>query len=106
MVCGLLCATDLPTSVAAFILHAASLLGIDSVIRVIVERQAACKGSASDLERGKLAAATSEIGLAPVVGAARDLVEGRNRGRLGMRTEQGTGTDVQDLLTMIRHHRA
>lgn len=37
---------------------------------------------ASDLDRGKLAAMTSEIGLAEVIEAARNIVEGRVRGRV------------------------
>jgi acrylyl-CoA reductase (NADPH) len=37
---------------------------------------------ASDLDRGKLAAMTSEIRLAEVIEAARNIVEGRVRGRV------------------------
>ena len=73
---------DLPTSVAPFILRAASLLGIDSVRRSMADRQMARQRLASDLDRGKLAATTSEIGLAEVIEAARDIVEGRVRGRI------------------------
>jgi acrylyl-CoA reductase (NADPH) len=63
---------DLPTSVAPFILRGASLLGIDSVMRPIADRRTAWQRLESDLDRGKLAAMTSETGLA----------EGRVRGRI------------------------
>jgi acrylyl-CoA reductase (NADPH) len=73
---------DLPTSVAPFILRGASHLGIDAVMRPIADRRTAWQRLASDLDRGKLAAMTREIGLAEVIQAARDLVEGRVRGRI------------------------
>jgi acrylyl-CoA reductase (NADPH) len=80
--CGLAGGMDLPTSVAPFILRNVSLLGIDSVMRPIADRRAAWKRLESDLDRGKLAAMTSEIGLAEVIEAARNIVEGRVRGRI------------------------
>jgi acrylyl-CoA reductase (NADPH) len=73
---------DLPTSVAPFILGAASLLGIDSVRRPMADRQMAWQRLASDFDRGKLAAMTRKIGRAEVIEAARDIVEGRVRGRI------------------------
>ena len=73
---------DLPTSVAPFILRAASLLGIDSVRRPMADRRMAWQRLASDLDRGKLAAMTRKIGLAEVIEAARNIVEGRVRGRI------------------------
>jgi acrylyl-CoA reductase (NADPH) len=80
--CGLAGGMDLPTSVAPFILRNVSLLGIDSVMRPIADRRTAWKRLESDLDRGKLAAMTSEIGLAEVIEAARNIVEGRVRGRI------------------------
>jgi acrylyl-CoA reductase (NADPH) len=80
--CGLAGGMDLPTSVAPFILRAVSLLGIDSVMRPVSERQAAWQRLTGDLDRGKLADMTTEIGLAEVITAARDIVEGRVRGRI------------------------
>jgi acrylyl-CoA reductase (NADPH) len=80
--CGLAGGMDLPTSVAPFILRAVSLLGIDSVMRPVSERQTAWKRLDSDLDRGKLAEMTTEIGLAEVIEAARSIVEGRVRGRI------------------------
>jgi acrylyl-CoA reductase (NADPH) len=80
--CGLAGGMDLPSSVAPFILRGVSLAGIDSVMCPITERREAWRRLASDLERGKLAAMTSEIGLAEVIGAGRNIVEGRVRGRI------------------------
>ena len=80
--CGLAGGMDLPTSVAPFILRGVSLIGIDSVMRPMPDRQLAWKRLESDLDREKLAAITSEIGLAEVIDAARDIVEGRVRGRI------------------------
>jgi len=70
--CGLAGGMDLPTSVAPFILRGASLLGIGPVMRPNADRRMAWQRLESDLDRGKLAAMTSETGLA----------EGRVRGRI------------------------
>jgi acrylyl-CoA reductase (NADPH) len=80
--CGLAGGMDLPTSVAPFILRGVSLLGIDSVMRPIADRRTAWQRLESDLDRGKLAAMTTEIELAEVIDAARNIVEGRIRGRI------------------------
>jgi acrylyl-CoA reductase (NADPH) len=80
--CGLAGGMDLPTSVAPFILRGVSLVGIDSVMCPIHERQEAWRRLAADLDRGKLAAMTNEIGLAEVIEAGRNIVEGRVRGRI------------------------
>jgi len=80
--CGLAGGMDLPTSVAPFILRGVSLLGIDSVMCRIADRQTAWRRLASELDRGKLAAMTREIGLAEAIEAARNIVEGRARGRI------------------------
>src|ERR1700674_910666 len=61
--CGLAGGMDLPTSVAPFILRGISLLGIDSVMRPRADRELAWKRLEGDLDRGKLADVTSEIGL-------------------------------------------
>ncbi len=85
--CGLAGGMDLPTSVAPFILRSVSLLGIDSVMRPKADRQMAWRRLESDLERGKLADMTTEIGLAEVIEAARNIVEGRVRGRIVVKIE-------------------
>jgi acrylyl-CoA reductase (NADPH) len=80
--CGLAGGMDLPMSVAPFILRAVSLFGIDSVMRPMADRRLAWSRLGSDLEREKLADMTSEIGLAEVIEAAGNIVEGRVRGRI------------------------
>jgi acrylyl-CoA reductase (NADPH) len=85
--CGLAGGMDLPTSVAPFILRGVSLLGIDSVMRPIADRQMAWKRLESDLDRGKLADMTTEIGLAGVIEAAGNIVKGRVRGRIVVKVE-------------------
>jgi acrylyl-CoA reductase (NADPH) len=80
--CGLAGGMDLPTSVAPFILRGVSLLGIDSVMRPMADRQLAWKRLESDLDRGQLAAMTAAVGLDEVIAAAPDIVEGRVRGRI------------------------
>ena len=83
--CGLAGGLDLPGSVAPFILRAVSLLGIDSVMCPQPRRREAWKRLASDLDRGKLAAMTREIGLAEVEEAGRAIVAGEVRGRIVVR---------------------
>jgi acrylyl-CoA reductase (NADPH) len=80
--CGLAGGMDLPTSVAPFILRGVSLLGIDSVMHPMADRRTAWRRLETELDRGKLAGMTSEIGLAEVIEAGRNIVEGRVRGRI------------------------
>ena len=80
--CGLAGGMDLPSNVAPFILRGVSLLGIDSVYRPRADREEAWKRLEFDLDRGKLLEMTSEIGLADVIEAGRQIVEGRVRGRI------------------------
>jgi len=81
-VCGNAAGMDLPTSVAPFILRGVSLLGIDSVMAPKEERIAAWSRLSRDLNRDKLGAMTTTIGFDDVVGAAKDIVDGKVRGRL------------------------
>jgi acrylyl-CoA reductase (NADPH) len=80
--CGLAGGMDLPTSVAPFILRGVSLLGINSVMCPLVLRREAWRRLESDLDRGKLATMTSEIGLADVITTAPRIVEAKVRGRI------------------------
>ena len=73
---------DLPTSVAPFILRGVSLLGIDSVMAPKTRRLEAWDRLARDLDRERLAAITTTIPLDAVIDKARDLMEGRVRGRV------------------------
>ncbi|MGH7246601.1 MAG: MDR family oxidoreductase [Pseudomonadota bacterium] len=80
--CGLAGGMDLPGSVAPFILRAVSLIGIDSVMCPLPLRQQAWRRLEADLDRSKIAAMTSEIGLAEVIEAGRRIVGGKVRGRI------------------------
>ncbi len=80
--CGLAGGMDLPVTVAPFILRGVSLLGIDSVMCPLALRQEAWRRLDAELDRGKMAAMTSEIALADVVDSGRRIVEGQVRGRI------------------------
>jgi acrylyl-CoA reductase (NADPH) len=80
--CGLAGGMDLPGSVAPFILRGVSLIGIDSVMCPLERRQQAWARLESDLDRSKIAAMTSQIGLAGVIEAGKRIVEGQVRGRI------------------------
>jgi acrylyl-CoA reductase (NADPH) len=80
--CGLAGGMDLPGSVAPFILRGVSLLGIDSVMCPLPLRQEAWRRLQTDFDRSKIAAMTTEIGLADVVEAGRRIGEGLVRGRI------------------------
>lgn len=80
--CGLAGGMDLPGSVAPFILRGVCLYGIDSVMCPLDRRKEAWKRLENDLDRQKLAAITSEIGLSDVIGAAPDILSGKVRGRI------------------------
>jgi acrylyl-CoA reductase (NADPH) len=80
--CGLAGGMDLPTSVAPFILRGVSLLGIDSVMCPLPLRREAWKRLETDLDRAKIAAMTTQIGLAEVIEAGKRIVEGQVRGRI------------------------
>ncbi len=80
--CGLAGGMDLPTSVAPFILRGVSLLGIDSVMCPLPVREKAWELLDREIDRDKLAAMTSEIGLAEVIDSAGRILEGGVRGRL------------------------
>ncbi|RUV20653.1 MDR family oxidoreductase [Mesorhizobium sp. M7A.F.Ca.MR.245.00.0.0] len=80
--CGLAGGMDLPTSVAPFILRGVSLLGIDSVMAPKAVRLEAWRRIATDLDLQKLASLSSTIGFDGIVDAARDIVDGKIRGRV------------------------
>ena len=80
--CGLAQGMDFPATVAPFILRGVRLIGIDSVMCPQPRRQQAWQKLAADLDRGKLDAATSEVGLAQAIEVAPALLAGRVRGRV------------------------
>jgi acrylyl-CoA reductase (NADPH) len=80
--CGLAQGMDFPSSVAPFILRSVKLIGIDSVMAPLPKRVAAWERLAKELDAGKLATITHEIGLAQAAALAPELLAGRVRGRL------------------------
>lgn len=80
--CGLAQGSDLATTVMPFILRGVSLLGIDSVMCPQKPRQAAWDRLGRDLDPALLNTIATEIGLADAIPAARDLIDGKVRGRL------------------------
>jgi len=73
---------DLPATVAPFILRGVPLAGVDSVMCPLPLRQEAWRRLETDLDRNKIAAMTSEIGLDEVIDAGRRIVDGQVRGRI------------------------
>lgn len=80
--CGLAGGMDLPTSVAPFILRGVCLLGIDSVMAPRALREEAWRRLADELDHGKLAALSTTIGFEDIPAAARNIVDGKIRGRV------------------------
>ncbi len=80
--CGMAGGLDLPGSVAPFILRGVTLYGIDSVYAPKSVRLAAWERLDRDLDRAKLASTMRRIPFDGVIDAARDIVEGKVRGRL------------------------
>ena len=80
--CGNAGGNDLPTSIAPFILRAVSLLGVDSVKQPNSVRVNAWHRLGHLMNMEKLAAMTRTIGFGDIPGAAREIVEGKVRGRL------------------------
>jgi acrylyl-CoA reductase (NADPH) len=85
--CGLAGGMDLPTTVAPFILRGVTLAGIDSVMCPLELRRQAWNRLETDLQRAKIEAITSEIGLPEVIEATKRIVEGRVRGRIVVRIQ-------------------
>ncbi len=81
-VCGNAQGLDLPTTVAPFILRGVSLLGIDSVNAPMPVREEAWGRLVKELDPKLLERLTREISLEETLAAAREIVEGKVRGRL------------------------
>ncbi|MCM3749640.1 oxidoreductase [Paenibacillus pasadenensis] len=79
--CGLTGGADLPASVFPFILRGVGLHGIDSVWAPRELRLRLWKRMAGDLKPRQLEQLVSEIGLAEVPGAAKELLRGASSGR-------------------------
>ncbi len=84
--CGLAQAMDLPTTVMPFILRSVTLAGVDSVMAPLPKRQRAWDRLARDLDVGKLESMIDEVPLEGAVGKARELMGGKVRGRVVVKT--------------------
>ncbi|MBP0616311.1 MDR family oxidoreductase [Jiella mangrovi] len=80
--CGLAQGMELPSSVAPFILRGVSLLGIDSVMASLERREAAWRRLSEDLDQSVLDQIATDIGFDDLIGAARDIIDGKIRGRI------------------------
>lgn len=80
--CGLAQGMDFRTTVAPFILRGVILVGINSVYRPLADRIEAWRRLAEEIDFAKLDGMTRTIALADAIGAARDLIGGKIRGRL------------------------
>ncbi|MFM9999696.1 MAG: zinc-binding dehydrogenase, partial [Burkholderiaceae bacterium] len=85
--CGLAQGMDLPTTVMPFILRGVTLVGIDSVMAPPAKRQRAWDRLARDLDPGLLESMANEVGLDGVIDMARELMDGKVRGRVVVRIE-------------------
>ena len=80
--CGLAQGMDLPGSVAPFILRGVTLVGIDSVMRPVADRQTAWERLARDLDFGRLDGMVEEVALAEVPSVGARIIAGQVRGRV------------------------
>ena len=86
--CGNVAGMSLPASVAPFILRAITLAGVDSVQTPRARRLEAWRRLSDDLDPSLLDSLTSEIGLNQVLDTARDVLDGRVRGRVVVDTNR------------------
>ncbi len=84
--CGLAQGMDLPASVAPFILRGVTLAGVDSVMAPLPLRREAWSRLARDLDPALLERITTEVALADAMAAAGDLMQGKVRGRIVVKT--------------------
>lgn len=80
--CGLAQGMDFPSSVAPFILRGVKLIGVDSVMCPMPDRQEAWQRLAQTLDLGRLETMTTEIGLGEAIARGADVLAGKVRGRL------------------------
>jgi acrylyl-CoA reductase (NADPH) len=80
--CGLAGGSDLPTTVIPFLLRGVKLLGIDSVMCPMPERQAAWQRLVRDLPLDKLDAMTEVVPLQALPETAGRILKGETRGRV------------------------
>jgi acrylyl-CoA reductase (NADPH) len=85
--CGLAQGMDFPSSVAPFILRGVTLAGIDSVMAPLAQREVAWTRLARDLDPKVLESMVEEIPLSQAIARAADLMDGKIRGRIVVRTK-------------------
>jgi acrylyl-CoA reductase (NADPH) len=86
--CGLAGGAELNTTVIPFLLRGVNLLGIDSVLSPLEERQAAWNRLARDLPMPLLDSLTETIGLAALPEYGAKILAGRIRGRVVVATDR------------------
>ena len=84
--CGLAQGMDLPTSVMPFILRGVTLAGVDSVMAPLRKRQCAWDRLARDLDLALLESMIEEVPLEGAIGKAQELMDGKVRGRVVVKT--------------------
>lgn len=84
--CGLAQGADFPATVMPFILRGVTLAGIDSVMAPLARRQLAWDRLAIDLDAAKLEAMVEEIPMERAAEKAADLISGKVRGRIVVKT--------------------
>jgi acrylyl-CoA reductase (NADPH) len=80
--CGMAQGTDLPATVAPFILRGVSLLGINSVTQPYDTRVTAWQRLSRELDRAHLEEISHDIGLSEAIATVHELLAGRVRGRV------------------------
>ena len=84
--CGLAQGMDLPTSVMPFILRGVTLAGVDSVMAPLAKRQRAWDRLAKDLDLARLESMIEEVPLEGAIAKAQQLMDGKVRGRVVVKT--------------------
>jgi acrylyl-CoA reductase (NADPH) len=95
--CGLAGGMDFPATVVPFILRGITLYGIDSVMAPLSLRQQAWQRLAAELDMAKLDVIAREIGLSEVISVAKDLLQGKVRGRVLVDVIRRAGESRTDL---------
>ena len=76
---------DLATTVMPFILRGVTLAGVDSVMAPLHKRQRAWERLARDLDPAHIEAMVEEVSLEQAIGKAKELMDGKLRGRVVVR---------------------
>ncbi|MCO5124024.1 MAG: oxidoreductase [Rhizobacter sp.] len=84
--CGLAQGSDLALTVMPFILRGVALLGVDSVMAPLALREEAWSRLADELAPEALASIPHQIALDDAIAKARELIDGKVRGRIVVRT--------------------